>query len=256
MTLRRDTNAGENLTALLVILGCVFVVGSFVIAMMSPIFSSGTDAQTGVDPLSTFGDTSIGAYWDPSLGYAVTWANATDDPIRSGAAKEFEFTTTITTGTVYVDTVRNNTYFPDTEWWEQYYDFIGCQYGLTFCMPVTYSAIENATTYFVDGRVFSIMYPGWPMNETTALIVEFEDDATPAEVNTALWADNTFTLYIAWITSVSEDGELAWYNIAWQIASFQYEITGTAFDNIFSAIIDMIIVTATIVIFSRVFHGG
>lgn len=253
MTLRKDTVAGENLAALLVILGMVFIIGSLVIAMMSPIFQSGTDEQTGVEPLAVFGDTSIGAYWTPDTGHAVTWANVTDDPIRASGDMEFSFT--LAAATIYVDDIRNNTYYYTSDWWGKYYDFVRFLYGSSN-IGTSYYAIENATEYNDDGTVYAILYPGWPLNETTAFIVEFEDDSNSTEVNEALWADNAFTIYIAWVTTPSEGAELAWYNIAFQIATFQYEITGTAFDDIFSAVFDMLILTAAIVVFSRIFHGG
>ena len=259
MKLRKDTVAGENMSAMLVILGSVFVIGSLVIVSMMPLFTSGQGEQSGVEPLAIFGAVTIGAYWTPTLidgGYDITWADAYDDPstIDSGDMLDFTYAGA-SPDTIYTGSVRNSTDYLDG-WCFGQYNFIHFRAGSSN-VYVSYNAIENATQYDTDGAVYAIVYPGgWSINDTTALIVEFDDDASEDDVNEALWSDNEFTIYIAWVTSASEDGSLTWYNVAWRVATFQYELTGTAFDKIFSAIFDMIILTTVIVVAARILHGG
>lgn len=253
--LRRDLAGSENLTVILFIIAAVVIVGSFIIGLMNPLFQAGEEAQSGVDALDMFGDVSIGAYWTPDTGTAITWSDATDNPIRS-ASSMIEYT--LGTATCYLDVVRNNTYYlpGSTDWYRKYDDFTrGLYTGSN--VAISYAAIENATQYHENGDTYSLVYPGWPFNSSTAFIFEFDDDSTEAMVTDQLWNNNTFTLYVAWVTSTSfEGGELAWYSVGWQIATFQYTPTDTAFDFIFSAFFDMLILTGCIVVFSRIFHGG
>lgn len=253
--LRRDLAGSENLTVILFIIAAIVIVGGFIIGTMNPLFTSGEAAQAGVEPLDMFGDVEIGATWTTSPT-SITWSDATDDPFRAtGSMIAF----TYSGSTTYIDIIRNNTeYLPGgTDWYSKYEHFIRGIYGLGSNVAISYNAIENATEYDEDGTVYAIIYPGYPYNSTTAFLVEFEDDSTEAMVNSQLWANNTYDFSIVWITSSSyETQELAWYTVGFQIATFQFSPTGTAFDFIFSAFFDMLIITGVIVIASRLLHGG
>lgn len=253
--LKRDIWGSENLTVILVVVGSVVIVGSLLIGLMNPLFDAGEQARTGPEALTLFGDVEIGGYWDPSAGETITWTDATNNPTRSTSLMmDFVFGTS----TCYLDTVRNNTYYQpgSTDWYRKYDDFVRGVLGWSN-VAISYSTIENETLYDEDGDVYSLVYPGWPFNSTTAFVIEFPDESTEEEVNDLLWDDNAFTLYVVYVISSSYDvSELTWYNTAWLIASWQYTPTDTAFDYIFSAMFDMLILTAVIVVFSRIFHGG
>lgn len=253
--IHNDRWGSENLTVILLIVGAVVVVGSLLLGLMNPLFDAGEQAREGPDALTLFGDVSIGAYWVPDTGEEITWTDATDNPLRSTSVMmDFAYGGS----TTYLDTVRNNTYYTpgSTDWYRKYDDFVRGVLGSSNT-AVSYFTIENETVYEEDGDVYSLVYPGWPYNASTAFLFEFDDDSTEDMVNSQLWANNTFQLYVVWVIGdVDASGELSWYNTAWLIASWQYTPTGTVFDYIFSAFFDMLILTATIVVFSRIFHGG
>jgi len=244
----------ERILPTLIITISVFVIGTFCLSLMSSIFTSGTNQQQGIEPLEILGGGSIGSYWTPTR--LITWANATDDPYEPSSSMMQE---TFPGGYVmYADIIRNNTEYSGLpEWDEQYYDFVRLLRDWSNT-AVSYYAIENATFYEEDGDTYSLIYPGWPLNVSTALLIEFADDSTPAMVNEQLWENNTYTLKLAWVTTPinpsSED--IPWYSIVFMIATFQYEPTGTSFDFIFSAVFNIMLAFCVFTIIVRAWHGG
>lgn len=256
--LRQDERA-ENLTALLIIIAAVFVVSTIVIGLMSPLFLSGTNEQEGVDPVTLFGTTEVSGYWNPTAGFTTNWTDDSDYPldypnwIQYPNAYDFD-----DYWAVSMLDVRNNTlYDPGSSYdFEKYYDMLLFKDDWSNTMSISYSDIENETVYEY-GAVYAIFYPGDLVNSTTAVIIEFADYSTPDEVNEQLWLDNVFTVYIVYVTSYAVGvGELSWWEVAWQIATFQYTLTGTVFDQIFSALFDMMLLSVSLLIFSRIVHGG
>ena len=253
--LGRDTRGSENLTPVFIVLSCIFILGIWIVAsLMAPVFDSGTYARDGVTPPEIFGDVAM-TYFSPTDGYDVTWANASDT--IPGLFEPYEFDFSLGAGHVYAEVIRNNTYYPGASWYSLYYDFIAIQYSLSN-VAVSYSAIENATQYDSDGSVYAIMYPGWPLNSTTAVIITFEDDSDEDDVNDQLWGENDYTMQVgvASSTEYDESGP-SWITIGFELATFSAAVTGNYYIDIaLSMMFNLFIVLAIFTIATRFWHGG
>ena len=216
--LGRDRSAEENLLKPIVFLFTFVGVAGLLLWSMANVqqVSQGELSDT------TRFELSLGEYtaWNPDYGWNVTWANATT--IDDLADDDFEFSNEADDDNIWLGCIRNNTLFPDPEWYGEHYDMITVTdyVGFSFVREsVSYSAIETAhnTADWTNTNQSEVFVTIGQYNFSLVITAP----GLAANFSTELWDNNDFNIVVSEIIVTDYAAENDWWSFIYQLLFLQ-----------------------------------
>lgn len=219
--LGKDRNAEESLLKPVIFLFTFIGVAALLLSSMANIRHV---SEGGISDTSFEFSTGTYTYWDPSDGWDVTWANATDLSPFDLDDMDFEFTSAAA-DSIWLGCVRNNTeYLPgSTTWYEKYEDMLTVtdytgwfSYNREVVSFQTIDATHNESRW-VEGNSTEVFVLIGSYNFTLVITTP----GIAANFSTDLWVNNAFNVKLAEVSYDDYSAEDDWWTFIWQLLTLQ-----------------------------------